>query len=55
MTAPNDTASANRLKKVEVYMDDFMGMTQGDQDQQEHVTELLMRDIKDFSVSPRKN
>ena len=45
-TAPNNTASANRLKKVEVYMDDFMGMTQGNPDQQERVTECLLRAIK---------
>ena len=51
MTAPNDTASANRLKKVEVYMDDFMGTTQGDPDQQERVTEILLKDIKDFFLS----
>ena len=46
-TTPNDTASSNRLQKVEVYMDDFMGMTQGDPDQQERVKELLLRDIKE--------
>ena len=46
MTAPNDTASANRLKKVEVYMDDFMEMTQGDPDQQERVAELLLQATK---------
>ena len=41
-TAPNDNASSNRLQKVEVYIDDFMGMTQSDPDQQERVTELLL-------------
>ena len=46
-TAPKDTASANRLQKVEVYMDYFMGMTQGDSDQQEHVTEIFLRAIKE--------
>ena len=29
-TAPNTAALADRLQKVEVYMDDFIGMTQGD-------------------------
>ena len=46
-TTPNNTASANRLQKVEVYMDYFMGMTQGDSDQQEHVTEIFLRAIKE--------
>ena len=54
MNAPNDTASDNRLQKVEVYMDDFMGMTQGDLDQQERVIELLLRDIKEFFRQSQK-
>ena len=29
-------------------MDDFMGTTQGDPDQQERVTELLLRAIKEI-------
>ena len=32
-------------------MDDFMGMTQGDLDQQERVIELLLRAIKEFFPS----
>ena len=34
------------IQKVEVYMDNFMGMTQGEPDQQERVTERLLRAIK---------
>ena len=30
VNAPNDTTSANRLRKVQLYMDNFMGMTQQD-------------------------
>ena len=47
-TDPNYTASDNRIQKVEVYMDDFKGITQGDPDQKERVTELLLRDIKEI-------
>ena len=50
-TSPNYTASKNRLQKVEVYMDDFMGVTQGNPDQQKRVTELLLRAIKAFFPS----
>ena len=50
-TAPNDSASANRLQNVEAYMDNFMGMTQGDLDQQERVTEILLRAIKEMFLS----
>ena len=46
-TAPNNTTSTHRLQKVEVYMDGFMGMTQGNPDQQERVTELLLKAIKE--------
>ena len=54
-TAPNDTASDNCLQNIEVYMDDFMGMTQGDPYQQEFVTELLLRAIKEiFRQSHKK-
>ena len=54
VTTPNNAASSNRLKKVEVYMDDFMEMTQGDPDQQERVTELLLQAIKEIFPSVPK-
>ena len=54
-TSPNYTASDNRIQMVEVYMDDFKGITQGDPDQQERVTELLLRDIKEFFRQYQRN
>ena len=50
-TDPNDTASANHLQNVEVYMDSFVGMTQGDLDQQERVTETFLRAIEEMFPS----
>ena len=50
-TTPSPPASSDRLQKVEVYMDDFMGMTQGGSAQQERVTELLLRAIKEIFPS----
>ena len=47
-TTPHPRASSTRLQEVEVYMDDFMGMMQGDVEQQERVTELLLQAIKEI-------
>ena len=51
VTTPNNAAYSNRLQKVEVYMDDFMGTTQGDPDQQERVTEIFLQAIKEIFPS----
>ena len=46
-TTPSPTASPARLQHADVYMDDIIAVTQGDQNQQTRVSELVLKAIKE--------
>ena len=48
---PAPTASSARLQCTEVYMDDLLSATQGDRTQQQRVSELTLRALKEISAS----
>ena len=50
-TMPSPTASSARLQCTEVYMDDLLSATQWNRTQQQHVSELTLRDLKEIFPS----
>ena len=50
-TAPAPTASSDCLQCTEVYMDDLLSATEGDRTQQQQVSELTLRALKEMFPS----